>query len=86
MKPIVFSKQALQQLDEWKKISPKIVLKIVALITEISETPFEGTGKPEALKYNLKGKWSRRITQEHRLAYEVLEKEITIIPCKFHYD
>ena len=86
MKPIIFSKDALEQLSEWKKINPKISLKIVALITEIAETPFAGTGKPEALKYNLRGKWSRRITGEHRLVYEVLEYEIRIISCKFHYD
>ncbi len=85
MKSIVFSKDALDQLDEWKRTNPKIVLRIVALITEISETPFSGTGKPEALKHNLKGKWSRRITQEHRLVYEVNETEIRIVSCKFHY-
>ncbi len=86
MKTIVFSPEALRQLDEWKRTHPKIAIKIVALITSISETPFSGIGKPEPLKFNLKGKWSRRISEEHRLVYEVTEQEIKIISCKFHYD
>ncbi len=57
----------------------------MALITEISSTPFAGTGKPEPLKHDLRGKWSRRITQEHRLVYEVTDATINIIFCKFHY-
>ena len=67
MKSIILSPAALEQLDEWKKSDPKILVKIISLITEISSTPFTGTGKPELLKHDLKGKWSRRITQEHRL-------------------
>lgn len=86
MRTIVFSPEALRQLDEWKRTHPKIAIKIVALITSISETPFSGIGKPEPLKFNLKGKWSRRISDEHRLVYEVTEQEIKIISCKFHYD
>jgi toxin YoeB len=86
MKTIVFSKVALSHLDKWKSTQPRIAIKIVALITEIAETPFTGTGKPEPLKHELKGKWSRRITREHRLVYEVTEKEIRILSCKFHYD
>jgi toxin YoeB len=86
MKAIVFSPDALRQLDEWKKTHPKIAIKIVALITSISETPFSGIGKPEPLKFDLKGKWSRRISQEHRIVYEVTDNEIRIISCKFHYD
>lgn len=70
MKSITFSPDAINQLDEWKRIDPKILIKIISLITEISSTPFSGTGKPELLKHSLKGKWSRRITQEHRLVYE----------------
>jgi toxin YoeB len=85
MRIILFSSIAMKQLDEWKMYNPNVAIKIVKLITEISETPFTGSGKPEALKYNLKGKWSRRITQEHRLVYEVTETTIKIISCKFHY-
>ena len=86
MRIILFSADALRHLDEWKLTQPKIAVKIVALITEISETPFTGSGKPELLKHNLKGKWSRRITREHRLVYEVSESFIKIISCKFHYE
>lgn len=86
MRIILFSTDALRHLDEWKLTQPKIAVKIVALITEISETPFTGSGKPEPLKHNLKGKWSRRITREHRLVYEVSESFIKIISCKFHYE
>ena len=85
MKIITLSPDALKQLEDWKKTDPKILLKIISLITEISSTPFTGTGKPELLKYDLKGKWSRRITQEHRLVYEVTDTTINIISCKFHY-
>lgn len=86
MKTIVFSPEAHRQLDEWKKTHPKTAIKIVALITSISETPFSGIGKPEPLKFDLKGKWSRRISHEHRLVYEVTNQEIRIISFKFHYD
>jgi toxin YoeB len=55
------------------------------LLNELTEHPFEGTGKPEALKYNLTGYWSRRINQEHRLVYRVEDTFIKIIACKFHY-
>lgn len=85
MKSITFSPDAFNQLDEWKRIDPKILIKIISLISEISSTPFSGTGKPELLKHSLKGKWSRRITQEHRLVYEVTNETIIIISCRFHY-
>jgi toxin YoeB len=86
MRKIVFSKYALEQLDDWKATHPKMAYKIVALITDITENPFTGIGKPEPLKHELKGKWSRRITREHRLVYEVTDTEIRIFSCKFHYD
>ncbi|MFN0049703.1 MAG: Txe/YoeB family addiction module toxin [Cytophagales bacterium] len=60
--------------------------RILKLINEIKRTHFEGTGKPEPLKHQFKGKWSRRITDEHRLVYEVSDNLITIISCKYHYD
>ncbi|NET41662.1 Txe/YoeB family addiction module toxin [Okeania sp. SIO2B3] len=63
----------------------KIYIKIVNLIKDIQRDPFSGLGKPEALKYDLSGLWSRRITQEHRLVYSVSDEEIVIISCKFHY-
>lgn len=59
--------------------------KLFVLLNEVSENPYKGTGKPEPLKYNLTGCWSRRITQEHRLVYEVLDKRILIHSAKGHY-
>lgn len=56
------------------------------MIGNIDQTPFEGIGKPETLKYKLKGKWSRRINDEHMIVYEVTNEEIIIYACKFHYD
>jgi len=86
MRGILFSPEALRQLNEWKIQNPKIATRIVLLITAISESPFSGIGKPEPLKHTLQGKWSRRITREHRLVYEVTDMTIKIISCRFHYD
>lgn len=82
---ILFSPEALRQLDEWKIENRKIAIRIVLLITAIAESPFSGIGKPEPLKHSLQGKWSRRITREHRLVYEVRDATVRIISCKFHY-
>jgi toxin YoeB len=61
--------------------------RIAELLKDISRTPFEGKGKPEALKHNLKGCWSRRITDEHRLVYQISsDGNIEIISCKGHYE
>ena len=64
----------------------KIYGKIVGLIDDILRNPFDGIGKPEPLKYGLKGCWSRRITDEHRLVYRINENAVIIISCKFHYE
>ena len=64
----------------------KILKKINELIKEIQKNPFDGLGKPEPLKFDLAGLWSRRIDREHRLVYQVIEKEILIYSCKYHYD
>jgi len=86
MRSILFSPEALRQLNEWKIQNPKIAIRIVLLITAISESPFSGIGKPEPPKHTLQGRWSRRITREHRLVYEVTDTTIKIISCRFHYD
>ena len=64
----------------------KTALRIMRLIENIQQAPFEGLGKPEPLKHDLKGLWSRRIDREHRLVYEVREDKIRILACRFHYD
>jgi toxin YoeB len=70
---------------DWRKTNPKIFARIVTLLEETRRDPFSGKGKPEPLKHNLTGFWSRRINQEHRLVYQANEKEIVIISCKYHY-
>ena len=85
MKEVEFEDIALEQFYDLEKNNKKVFTKIVKLIDECRNTPFEGTGKPEALKHNLKGCWSRRITKEHRLVYQVTKDKIIIISCKFHY-
>lgn len=69
----------------WQRQDRKTLKRINNLIKECQRTPFEGTGKPEALKANLSGFWSRRIDEKHRLVYEVTEKRISIVQCRFHY-
>ena len=82
---VTLSPVALQQLDEWKAADSKMLARIISLIIETTSSPFSGTGKPEPLKHDLKGKWSRRINQEHRLVYEVKDHTIWIISCRYHY-
>lgn len=70
----------------WQKTDIKMLKKINNLLKDISRTPYEGIGKPEVLKYKYQGFYSRRINQEHRLIYRVIEDEIQIVKCRFHYD
>ena len=81
-----FSNQAKNDIDFHKKSGNKTILKkILVLLHELSEHPFEGTGRPEALKYKLTGYWSRRINHEHRLVYEVFEDTVLLHSAKGHY-
>ena len=72
-------------IGRWARQEPKMIAKIYDLIENGSKTPFTGIGKPEPLKANLSGYWSRRITQEHRLVYKVEETAIIIISAYGHY-
>ena len=77
---------AKKDLEHWKKSGDSNALKrIKLLLSSIIETPYEGIGKPEALKYQLIGLWSRRITQEDRLVYEIKEETIIVYSLKGHY-
>jgi toxin YoeB len=81
---IVFLPDAEKDLAFWK--SNKAILKrITQLIQSIQETPFEGIGKPELLRYQLSGCWSRRINQEHRIVYEIVGNKILIHSMRGHY-
>ena len=85
MKNLEFDADAFEDLAWWIENDRKKALKIVKLIREVQRNPFEGTGQPEALKHDLSGCWSRRIDQEHRLVYEVLDDKIRVLACRFHY-
>ena len=83
---IIYLPRAQADLEYWKKSGNKgIQQRISKLVQSILETPFEGIGKPEALKYDYTGWWSRRINEEHRLVYRVEEAKITIAQMRFHY-
>ena len=82
---IVFAKAAWEDYLYWQGLDKKLLAKINPLIQEISRTPFEGTGKPEPLKGDLSGWWSRRVNREHRLVYRVKGDEIQIAQCRYHY-
>ena len=85
MRSVEFSTDALADFTWWIEHVRKVALRIVRLLGEVQRTPFKGTGKPEPLKGDLKGAWSRRITQEHRLVYEVEEERVRALACRFHY-
>ena len=85
MRKILFTSIAFEQYNNWQTENKQVFNRLKKLIVETAKTPFDGTGKPEALKYDFAGCWSRRITDEHRLVYKVQENVIEIIACKFHY-
>jgi toxin YoeB len=85
MRKISFTTTAFEQYNEWRTENKKIQDRIIMLIKEIQRHPMSGTGKPEALKHDYKGYWSRRINDEHRLIYHFNDEIVTIIACKFHY-
>ncbi|MEI6728842.1 MAG: Txe/YoeB family addiction module toxin [bacterium] len=66
-------------------VQPKLLSKISLLFESISKDPFTGIGKPEPLKYDFKGYWSRRINSEHRLIYKIENELVIIAKCRFHY-
>ena len=81
----VFADQAWEDYLYWQSQDQKVLKRINLLIKDISRDPFKGLGEPEPLKYNWSGYWSRRITLEHRLVYKVIENEIRIAQCRYHY-
>ena len=85
MRTVVFHKEGFEQFTAWAKVQPKLFERLVRLINESAKDPFIGIGKPEPLKGDLKGCWSRRIDEEHRLVYRVTDVSITIVSCRDHY-
>lgn len=86
MRLIAFHQTAFEDYSEWAKADKKLFERIRRIVFETARTPFEGIGKPEPLKHELKGYWSRRLTDEHRLVYKVTDEQIIIISCKYHYE
>lgn len=82
---LIWSEQAWEDYLYWQDMDKRMVQKINELIKETRRTPFEGKGKPEPLRHNLAGFWSRRITAEHRFVYSVTDEALLIAACRYHY-
>lgn len=85
MRKVSFAPEAIAHLQLYKSGQQKLAFKVFNILQEIQKTPFEGLGKPEPLKGNLQGYWSRRIYKEHRLVYRVTDEEIEVLSCFGHY-
>ena len=88
---ISFTPNAWEEFEYWIDNDPDIVVRIKDLVKSIRQDAFKGIGKPEPLRYDLKGYWSRRITGEHRIVYKIsgskgVDQRCIIIQCRFHYD
>ena len=82
---ISFTQTAFEDYQNWSKEDKAIFKKINSLIKEVLRNPFTETGKPEPLKHELSGYWSRRINEEHRLVYKVEQDEVLVVSCMYHY-
>ncbi len=85
MRVVVYEPNASDDLEYWAYHNLKVLKTVIEIIHSCRKSPFEGLGKPEPLRYNLKGYWSRRINDEHRLVYKVENERIIIVSCKDHY-
>lgn len=81
----VFQLEFIEDLEYWVKTDRKMALRILKMVRDILRDPFEGTGKPEPLKYDLAGCWSRRLNKEHRIVYKVSERQIDFLQARYHY-
>ncbi len=82
---LIWTIQALEDYLYWQTNDKSMLKKINSLIKETQRTPFEGIGKPEPLRFEFAGKWSRRINAEHRLVYEFKNDDLIIFQCRYHY-
>ena len=81
----IFDPEFREDLRYWIGADSKIALRIMTLVEDVIGSPFSGLGKPEPLKYELAGAWSRRITKEHRLVYRVYADRIAFLAARYHY-
>ena len=82
---LIFSENAWDDYLYWQKIDQKIMKRINTLIREIQRSPFDGIGKPEPLKHDFSGYWSRRIDDEHRIIYKIERNSLLIVQLRYHY-
>lgn len=85
MRFIEFDDSAFEDLAWWAEHDRSMAIRIIRLTRDVQREPFSGIGKPEPLKHEFSGCWSRRIDQEHRLVYQVLPDRIRILACRYHY-
>lgn len=85
MLQLTWTENALEDLEWWQKHDAKMLKRIIQICLAICKNPTQGIGKPEPLKFDLQGYWSRRIDDEHRIVYAFDAKQVTITQCRFHY-
>lgn len=82
---LVFTERGWEDHQFWQQTDPRIVRKLNGLLKECARTPYTGTGKPEPLREDFAGWWSRRITEEHRLVYRIEGDQLVVSQCRYHY-
>lgn len=85
MRAVVFEAQAWEDFSYWAQADKKMLQRLIRLIEQSRRTPFEGIGKPERLKRDLTGFWSRRIDDEHRMVYTATDDELIVVQARYHY-
>lgn len=83
---LCWTQEAWEDYLYWQKTDKQLLKRVNTLIKDIQRAPYEGIGKPEPLKFDLTGYWSRRIDKEHRLVYTVQGENIIITMCRYHYN
>ena len=82
---LIFAEKAWEDYLYWQKTDKKILNRVNTLIKDIKRDPFDGIGKPEALKHALSGYWSRRINDEHRIVYKIYQNSLLVAQLRYHY-
>jgi toxin YoeB len=81
----VFHAEFREDLEYWVKTDRKIALRVLTIVEDVLRDPFQGIGKPEPLEYLAEGAWSRRLTREHRVVYQVRQGRVDFLQCRYHY-
>ncbi len=86
IRDFVVQDQFREDLEHWIRTDSRTAVRVMELMEDVRRHPFEGKGQPEPLKHGLQGKWSRRVTEEHRLVYEVFPDRISFLTARYHYE